>query len=129
VYSFFKKIFFSTIVIVLVGIFPFLSWATEYWFELLFTFSLSLINAIVGYYLVLVSINKSDSDFYKTVYGGMLLRMVFVFSLSIYMISNNFVLTAPFMLSLLFFYVIHQWIEIASWLKELPNSKVQLNSQ
>jgi len=129
VYSFFKKIFFSTIVIILVGIFPFLSWATEYWFELLFTFSISLINAFVGYYLVLVSINKSDSVFYKIVYGGMLLRMLFVFSLSIYMISNNFVLTIPFMLFLLFFYVIHQWIEISGWLKELPNSTVQLNSQ
>jgi len=129
VYSFFKKIFFSTIVIVLVGIFPFLSWAIEYWFELLCTFSISLINAIVGYYLVIISIHKSDSDFYKTVYGGMLIRMVFVFGISIYMISNNFVLMTPFMLFLLFFYVIHQWIEISGWLKELPNSTVQLNSQ
>ena len=128
-FEFLKKIFFINMIMIIVGIFPFLSWGTEYWFELLFTFSVSLINAIVGYYLVLVSINKSDSDFYKTVYGGMLLRMVFVFSLSIYMISNNFVLMTPFMLFLLLFYVIHQWIEISGWLKELPNSKVQLNSQ
>ena len=125
-YTFLKKIFFSTIILALIGIFPFLSWGKDYVFELFFAFSISLINAIVGYYLVIKSINKSDVEFYKFVYGGMLIRMLVVFGFSIYIISNNFVLKTPYMLYLILFYVIHQWIEISGWLKELPNQEVQL---
>ena len=76
--------------------------------------------------MVIKSINKSDVEFYKFVYGGMLIRMIVVFGFSIYIISNNFVLKTPYMLYLLLFYVIHQWIEISGWLKELPNQEVQL---
>ena len=127
-YTFLKKIFFSTIILALIGIFPFLSWGKEYVFELFCAFSISLINAIVGYYLVIKSINKSDVEFYKFVYGGMLIRMMVVFGFSIYIISNNIVFKTPYMLYLIFFYVIHQWIEISGWLKELPNQEVQLKS-
>ena len=123
---FIKKIFFSTVIIVLIGIFPFLSWGKEYGFELFCAFSISLINAIVGYYLVVISINKSNVVFYKFVYGGMLIRMIVVFGFSVYMISNNFVLQTPYMLFLILFYVIHQWTEISGWLKELPNKEIHL---
>ena len=125
---FFKKIFFSTLIIGSIGIFPFLSWGKGLWFELLCAFSISLINAIVGYYLVLISINKNNAEFYKFVYGGMLIRMAVVFGFSIYMISNEFVMTIPYMLFLMLFYVIHQWTEISGWLKEIPMRKVQINS-
>ena len=123
-----KKIFFSTVILFLIGIFPFLSWGKEYAFELFCAFSISLINVIVGYYLVIKSIKKSDIEFYKFVYGGMLIRMIVVFGFSIYIILNNFVLKTPYMLFLIFFYVIHQWVEISGWLKELPNQEVQLKS-
>ena len=114
--------------IILIGIFPFLSWGQEYWFELLCAFSISLINALVGYYLVLISINRSDPIFYKFVYGGMLIRMFVVAGFSIYMISINYVLMTPYMLFLLFFYVIHQWTEISGWLKVIPSKKIQFNT-
>ena len=126
--EFFKKIFFINIIMIIVGIFPFLSWGKGYWFEILCAFSISLINAIVGYYLVLNSINKPNAEFYKFVYGGMLVRMAVVFGFSIFIILNGFVLKTPYMLFLISFYVIHQWTEISGWLKELPGRKVQLNS-
>ena len=50
-----------------------------YWFELLCAFIISLINATIGYSLVLKSISKSDIEFYKFVYGGVLIRMLGVF--------------------------------------------------
>ena len=103
-FTFLKKIFFSTIIIALIGVFPFLSWGKEYVFELFCAFSISLINVIAGYYLVIKSINKSDVEFYKFVYGGMLIRMIVVFGFSIYIISNNFVLKTPYMLYLILFY-------------------------
>ena len=127
-FAFCKKIFFINMIMIIVGIFPFLSWGKGYWFEILCAFSISLINAIVGYYLVLNSINKPNAEFYKFVYGGMLVRMAVVFGFSIFIILNGFVLKTPYMLFLILFYVIHQWTEISGWLKELPGRKVQLNS-
>ena len=125
---FLKKILFSTMIMIAVGIFPILSWGMDYLLELFCAFFISLANAIVGYYLVLTSIDKNNAEFYKFVYGGMLIRMIVVFGFSIYIISNNFVLKTPYMLYLIFFYVIHQWVEISGWLKELPNQEVQLKS-
>ena len=127
-FEFLKKIFFINMIMIIVGIFPFLSWGKGYWVEILCAFYISLINAIVGYYLVLNSINKPNAEFYKFVYGGMLVRMAVVFGFSIFIILNGFVLKTPYMLFLISFYVIHQWTEISGWLKDLPGRKVQLNS-
>ena len=126
--NFFIRLFFSTVVVALVGLFPFLSWGSDYWFELICSFSISVANAIVGYYLVIISINKPNPEFYKLVYGGMLARVAVVFGFSIFMISQNHVAMVPFMLFLMLFYTMHQWIEISGWLKELPARKVQLNT-
>ena len=123
--SFIKNIFLSTSLIIIIGLFPFMSWGKDYWYEIICAFSISLINAIVGYYLVLISIDKSNHEFYKNVYGGMLIRMVVVFGFSIYMIKSNSVLATPYMLFLITFYVVHQWTEILGWLKELPKKNIQ----
>ena len=125
--NFISKIIVSTLILFLVGIFPFLYWGQNYLIELMSSFLVSLINVLVGYYLALVSIDKSTAEFYKYVYGGMLIRMMVVLGCSIYMIKISFVAMIPYMLLLLLFYIIHQWIEISGWLKELPNRKVQLN--
>ena len=88
-FEFLKKIFFINMIMIIVGIFPFLSWGKGYWVEILCAFSISLINAIVGYYLVLNSINKPNAEFYKFVYGGMLVRMAVVFGFSIFIIFRT----------------------------------------
>jgi len=124
--QFIKRLFFLTLTMSVVGLFPFISWASSYWLELLFSFSISIINALVGYYLVLLSIDKPNNDFYKIVYGGMLLRMIFVASFAIFIISNKVVSMVPFMLLLMIFYTAHQWVEITGWIKVLPTRKVQL---
>ena len=127
-FLFFKKILISTVILILIGAFPFLSWGVDFWLELLIAFSISLLNAIIGYYLVLISINKNNADFFKIVYGGMLIRMIFVFGFSIYLILNKFVATVPYMLFLMLFYVIHQWTEIAGWLRELPMRNMEFKA-
>tara|TARA_B000000565_G_scaffold244690_1_gene211902 strand:+ start:264 stop:650 length:387 start_codon:yes stop_codon:yes gene_type:complete len=125
-YSFLKKIILSTALLVVVGIFPFLTWGIDYFAEISFSFSISIINAIAGFYLAYLSIEKTDSEFYSYVYGGMLIRMIVVFGFSIFMIKREFVSTTPYMLFLILFYTLHQWVEISSWLKELPGKKVNL---
>lgn len=124
---FLKTLVIETVIILVIAFFPFLSWGKEYWFEFTIAFSVSLLNAIVGYYLAISSISKSNNTFYKIVYGGMLARMAFVLGFMIYMISNEFVSTIPFFLSMMVFYAIHQWTEISGWLKELPARKVPTN--
>ena len=124
-----KKILFSTILITLLSISLSLAGDNKYFLEILFSLMISLINVIVGYYLVSLFINKPDPEFYTYVYGGMLFRMGFVFVFSIYLIKAHLVLMVPYMLFLILFYTIHQWIEISSWLKILPIKKTSLNSQ
>ena len=125
---FLKKMVYSTIIIMIVSFFPFLSSDSKYLYEILSAFSISISNAVVGYYLVSISINKPDSEFYSFVFGGMLLRMIVVFGFSIYIIKGEFVSMIPYMLFLILFYTIHQWIEITSWIKDLPLKKIDLKT-
>ena len=117
----------ETFIIALVGFFPYLSWGSLYKIEILSAFSLSLLNAVVGYFIVLRFHSSDSSTFYKNVYGGMLIRMAFILGFSIYMTQNDILQTIPFFMSLLIFYVIHQWTEISIWLKVLPSRKVQVS--
>ena len=124
---FFKALLLGTIIIAIVGFFPFLSWGLPYKLELISSFSLSLVNAIVGYILVIKNHGVDNNTFMKNVYGGMLLRMAFILGFSLYMTQYGYLQTIPFFMSLMFFYVIHQWTEISSWLKVLPSRKVQVS--
>lgn len=122
--SFVKVILIETLIIILVGVFPFLSWGRGYILELSLAFGLSLFNVFFGYFIVIKSISFKSNLFYRNVYVGMIVRMAFVLGCAIYMISNGFVETIPFFLSLMIFYVIHQWTEISCWMKILPSRKV-----
>tara|TARA_A100000164_G_C21813683_1_gene726804 strand:- start:100 stop:441 length:342 start_codon:yes stop_codon:yes gene_type:complete len=112
---------------ILVGLFPLLSWGMPYLKEILVSFTLSLVNAIVGYVLVLNNHSADHNTFIKNVYGGMIVRMAFVLGFSLYFTMNGYLQTIPFFISLMIFYVIHQWTEILSWLKVLPSRKVQVS--
>ena len=124
--KFSRFILIQTVVIFLLGLFPVLSWEESYLKEISIAFSLSLGNMFLGYYLVISSFQKTTSEFYKMVYGGMLFRMLFLCSFSIFMINNGYLQSIPYMLSLIIFYVIHQWTEISFWLKELKGKRVEI---
>ena len=123
---FLKTITIQTLIIIVVGIFPYLLWGTNFKLELFSAFILSLINVIIGYILVIKFHNSENFTFYKNIYGGMLLRMIFILSFSLYMIYNGFLQTVPFILSLMLFYILHQWTEISIWLKVLPSSSKRI---
>tara|TARA_B100000945_G_C20400181_1_gene606902 strand:+ start:942 stop:1322 length:381 start_codon:yes stop_codon:yes gene_type:complete len=124
--NFSKFILFQTLVIFILGLFPALSWGKLYIREILIAFLLSLGNVFSGYYLAINAFEKKNSEFYKNVYGGMLIRMLFLFSFSIYMINNGHLQSTPYMLSLIIFYVIHQWTEISFWLQNLKGRPVEI---
>ena len=124
--KFSRFILIQTVIIFFLGLFPVLSWGELYLKEIFSAFLLSLGNMFLGYFLVISSFQKKTSEFYKTVYGGMLFRMLFLFSFSIFMITNNYLESVPYMLSLIIFYVIHQWTEISFWLKDLKGKMVEI---
>jgi hypothetical protein len=121
--DFSKKIGLQTLILIIIGIFPYLSWGKGIEKELLLAFGLSLVNIYVGYFIVLKSYHLNNASFYKNVYGGMLVRMVFVISATLYLINFGHVKMIPFFMSLVIFYLIHQWTEITSLLKILPSRK------
>ena len=124
--KFSKFILIQTIVIFFIALFPVLSWGELYLKEISSAFLLSLSNVFIGYYLVATSFSKSTSDFYKIVYGGMFFRLFFIVSFSVFMINNDYLSAVPFMMSLVIFYVIHQWTEISFWLKDLKGKTVEI---
>jgi len=121
-----RFILIQTVIIFLLGLFPVLFWGDSYLKEIISAFSLSAANMFLGYFLVINSFRKKTSEFYKTVYGGMLFRMLFLFSFSIFMIKGGYLQSIPYMLSLITFYVIHQWTEISFWLKDLKGKTVEI---
>ncbi len=115
----------STGVIIAVSIFPILIWGTEFMMEFLLAFLLSSINAFTGYFLVMRSAEMINKDFTINVYGGMLVRLIFIIGATLYLNYYELVAMVPFFISLMIFYVIHQWMEITIWMKELPKYKVK----
>jgi len=124
---FFKTLLLETIIIAIVGFFPYLLWGTAYKLEISSAFILSLVNAIVGYFLVIKFHSSDNATFYINVYGGMLIRMAFILGFSLFMTQTGALQTIPFFMCLMIFYIIHQWTEISSWLKVLPGRKVQIS--
>ena len=124
--KFSRFILIQTAVIFLLGLFPVLSWGESYLKDIFCAFSLSLANMFLGYFLVINSFQKKTPEFYKAVYGGMFFRMLFLFSFSIFMINNSYLQSIPYMLSLIIFYVIHQWTEISFWLNDLKGKTVEI---
>ena len=124
--KFSKFILIQSVIIFFIGLFPVLSWGELYLKEISIAFFLSLANVFLGYFLVINSFTKKTSEFYKMVYGGMMLRMFFMLSFSIFMINKNYFEAIPFMLSLICFYIIHQWTEIFFWIKDLKGKTVEI---
>mgnify|MGYP000159092057 CR=1 FL=1 len=121
-----KAISLETSLVFISGIFLFLFLDIQFWLEISVAYSISLINVIIGYCLTVYAFPRSNKIFYRQVYLGMLLRMAAVLSISLFLIFKGYLLATPFFLSLMLFYVIHQWTEIINWLKILPQQKVIL---
>jgi len=73
---------------------------------------ISIINFLIGLFLIKFSINKSERTFLISLWGGMLFRLIF--GLSIVLISLIFleINTYGFIFSILFFHIFYLIIEI-----------------
>ena len=125
--KFVKIIIIETLIIIAIGIFPYVMWGQDHSNEILLAFALSLLNGFVGYAIVINSITLNNTLFYRNIFGGILVRICFLIGVTMYLIRINAVSEIPFFILLMTFYVIHQWTEISSWLKILPLRKAVEN--
>ena len=75
---------------------------------------MSAANALTGYYLAVSGADKEHSEFIKTVFGGMTLRLLTLVFLTVLLIRMEWVEAIPFFLMLMGFYVLHQIMELTA---------------
>ncbi len=73
---------------------------------------MSFINIILGYIAIEIGFDKSHTTFLKIILGGMLIRLLLMWSILLILIKQFEFHAASLMLSLLFFYIMTLVLEI-----------------
>ncbi|MEA1986681.1 MAG: ATP synthase subunit I [Candidatus Marinimicrobia bacterium] len=98
-----------TILIIIIVIVFF---GNEYLLDVSLAGIISLLNAIAGYLVFRILIKKEFHQMMKWIFRTILIRIAFMILFSYLLIHYEFVNSIPFILSLIVFYPIHQYIEI-----------------
>ena len=85
--------------------------------DFLISFTINLINTVIGYLVSKKYFNSDNSTFYQMIYGTMFIRFMIILSLMLFLISYNYVNMIPFFVSFVCFYVLFQIFEIFSLIK------------
>ena len=84
---------------------------------------MSLINLLLGYAAIEISYERSHTTFLKYVLGGMVVRLMLMWSVLLILIRVYNYHSASLMLSLLFFYVLNLVLEIFYLQKRVSSKK------
>ena len=82
--------------------------------DFLISFTINLINTVIGYLVSKKYFNSDNSTFYQMIYGTMFIRFMIILSLMLFLISYNYVNMISFFISFVCFYVLFQIFEISS---------------
>ncbi len=82
--------------------------------DFLISFTINLINTVIGYLVSKKYFNSDNSTFYQMIYGTMFIRFMIILSLMLFLISYDYVNMIPFFISFVCFYVLFQIFEISS---------------
>ncbi len=85
--------------------------------DFLISFTINLINTVIGYLVSKKYFNADNSTFYQMIYGTMFIRFMIILSLMLFLISYDYVNMIPFFISFVCFYVLFQIFEISSLIK------------
>ena len=88
----------------------------EYQFDFLISFTINMINAVLGYVVSKKYFNSNNSTFYTMIYGTMFLRFMLMLTTILVLILQDLVNMVPFFISFMFSYVFFQIFEINSFL-------------
>ena len=84
---------------------------------------MSLINLLLGYAAIEISYERSHTTFLKYVLGGMVVRLMLMWSVLLVLIRFYHFHSASLMLSLLFFYIMNLVLEIFYLQKRVTSKK------
>ena len=85
--------------------------------DFLISFTINLINTVIGYLVSKKYFNADNSTFYQMIYGTMFIRFFTILILMLFLINYNFVEKNPFFISFVFIYVLFQIFEVNSLIK------------
>ena len=85
--------------------------------DFLISFTINLINTVIGYLVSKKYFNAASSIFYQMIYGTMFVRFIVILSLMLFLINYNYVNMIPFFISFVCFYVLFQIFEISSLIR------------
>ena len=85
--------------------------------DFLISFTINLINTVIGYLVSKKYFNSDNSTFYQMIYGTMFIRFMIILSLMLFLISYDYVNMIPFFISFVCFYVLFQIFEISSLIR------------
>ncbi len=99
----------TIIIVIIVTVF----FGDKYFIDVSLAGVISFLNALIGYFTFRLLIKKEFHKMMKWIFRSILIRIGLIVLLSLFLISYlKFVNPIPFVLSLLIFYPIHQFIEI-----------------
>jgi hypothetical protein len=112
-FDFFKKILLASFLVFLIGIYPLSQYASGIQITSIISgYIISLVNAVLGFLMILWALSKSTHSFMVIVFGGMIARMVFIFIILILLISYSNTENVTLISSVFFFYFLFMSIEI-----------------
>jgi hypothetical protein len=119
--AFLKYILIASVIILIIAFYPIITYASPLQVKsILFGYLISLLNVMVGYSMASIGFEKKVRSFMLIVFGGMLVRMLFVAVLLLILLYvahlEPFSLTA----SVFFFYFLFISIEIRFLFKKSP---------
>jgi hypothetical protein len=88
---------------------------------------ISTLNVLSGYFIIAFSIDKSNKTFFKSIIGGMILRLFGVGAITVLLVKVAKIEMIGFLISMFFFYFIFLILEVLYLNKRLlkRNSKIQ----
>lgn len=125
---FIRNITIASIIVILVGLYPAITYTSKnQLYSIIVGYFISLLNAIIGYYLNEAALKKSTRSFMNIVFGGMGLRLMFMIIVLILISSLTSLDLMNLALSIFFFYILFTIFEIHFLHKRLLNGKLNLN--
>ena len=127
-FNFIRNVFIATFIVFLISVYPLSHYASlTQILSIVLGYTISLINVILGYAMIQWALVKETKSFMVIIFGGMLIRMIIVFTFLIILISFSNFETTSLISSVFFFYFLFMSIEIYYLLKKNPEEKFKLN--
>jgi hypothetical protein len=111
--AFLKYVLYASIIVLIVSFYPVLVYASPLQLRsIIYGYLISLLNVIIGYALISKGFDKKVKSFMVIVFGGMLVRMVFVAILLFILLYFAQLEPVSLVASVFFFYFLFISIEI-----------------